>query len=634
MFDFIRQHNKLMMGLLFLLVIPSFVLFGMGSNPFSEGSAKVATVNGEAITQAEWDFAHQQQVDQARNANPNLDLSLFDTPLMKQRTLDSLVRDRVLAAAAQDEHLHVSDARLAEVLAQDPSIASLRDADGRLDVEGYQRLLALQGLTPEGFEARVRANLSVQQVLTGVADSELFDRAQVNASMAAFLERRQVRVQMYEPQKFAQDITPSEADLQSYYQAHLANYQVPESVDIEYLVLDLEGVKKNVTVSEEDLHTYYEQNAASFGQAELRGARHILIAAPSDAPAAEREQAKAKATDLLAQLREDPDRFEALAKEFSDDDVSAPNGGDLGTFAQGQGIDPVISEETYKLDAEGDVSEVVETEFGYHLIQLSELKPAQVPAFDDLRAELEDQLRTQLAQAEFSELGERFSNGVYEQSDSLQPVADSLRLEIQRADGVTRDVAPGASGVLATPKFLSALFGSDALNHQRNTEAVTAEGGQLVSGRVVKHTPAHARTLDEVMDTVRTAYLAEKGAEAARQAGVAELKAWQAKPDSASAMPEAVEMSRQEPQGHSSAVLEAVMRVDPSKLPQFVGVDLGSQGYAIAQVEKVLDEAAPSDEEQAQMQASYAQLWQAAEIGSYYDFLKARYKVKVLVAAP
>lgn len=634
MFDIIRRNNKFMMGLLFVLIIPSFVLFGMGNNPFSEGSAKVASVNGKGITQSEWDFFHQQEVDQARNANPNLDLSLFDTPAMKQRTLDNLVRDRVLAAAAQDEYLSVSDARLADVLAQDPSIAALRDAEGRLDVAAYQRLLALQGLTPEGFEARVRSNLSLQQVLAGVADSELFSQVQVDASMAAFLERRQVRVLRFDPQEHAEQLDPSESELQAHYQSHLASYQVPESVDIEYIVLDLDGVKKNMVVSEDELRTYYEQNAPSLGTPEQRRARHILIAADADAPESERAAARARAEGLLDQLRDDPDRFETLAREHSDDDVSAPSGGDLGLFAEDRGLDPAISAATFKLAAEGDVSEVVETDFGYHLIQLAELKPAQVPSFDELRPELEDQLRTQMAQTEFSELGERFTNGVYEQSDSLQPVADALQLEIQRAERLTREPAADASGVLASSKFLNALFGSDALQHQRNTEAVDVEGGQLVSGRVIRHIPAHARAYEEVVDEVRQTYLAEKGAEAARVEGQGRLKQWQAKPDSASDLPDAVVVSRQDPQDVPDAVVEAVLRADPARLPQFVGVDLGAQGYAIAQVEQVLEPQEQSPEQQSQNLASYAQLWQTAEIGSYYEFLKDRYKAKVLVQQP
>lgn len=634
MFDIIRRNNKVMMGLLFLLVIPSFVLFGMGNNPLSEGSQNVAKVNGQGITQSEWDMAHQIEVDQLRNANPGLDLSLLDTPAMKYRSLERLVQQRVLAAAARNEHLTVADARLAAVLAADPNIAALRDAEGRLDVEGYRRLLALQGLTPEGFEARLRSDLSLQQVLSGVADTELFDPVQVDAAMAPVLERRQVRVLRFQPDEYAARLEPDEAQLQAYYQAHLNDYQVPESVDIEYVVLDLDGVKKNVAVSEAELRTYHEQNAASLGEPEQRRAGHILIAAAADEPQEQRAAARERADQLLQQLRADPERFAELAREHSDDDISAASGGDLGFFRREQGIDPVISEATYGLAAEGDISEVVETEFGYHLIRLSELKPAQVPDFEELRPQLEDQLRTQLAQAEFSELAETFSNSVYEQSDSLEPVAQRLGLEIRQASQVQRDPLPDASGALASSKFLSALFGSDALTHKRNTEAVELEGSQLVSGRVLTHTPAHAQPFAEAESAVRQAYLADEGARAARAEGEQMLKAWTAQPDQATDLPEPVTLSRIQLENQPEAVLDAVMRVDAGSLPRFVGVDLGPQGYAIAQVEKVLEPAEQTSEEQSQLQAQYARLWTQVETGGYYDYLKARYKVKMLVDTP
>jgi peptidyl-prolyl cis-trans isomerase D len=173
-------------------------------------------------------------------------------------------------------------------------------------MEGYKRLLAAQGLTPEGFEARMRSDLSMQQVLAGIANSELVSQANVDAAMNAFLERREVRVLRLAPKDFTAKVNPTEADLQGYYKTHEMQYQVPESVNIEYTVLDLDSVKKAVNVSEQDLRTYYEQNAATLGSPEERRASHILVAAPKDAPAAEREKAKAKAEALLAELRAAP----------------------------------------------------------------------------------------------------------------------------------------------------------------------------------------------------------------------------------------------------------------------------------------------------------------------------------------
>ncbi|HMN21057.1 MAG TPA: SurA N-terminal domain-containing protein [Ottowia sp.] len=634
MFDAIRQHNKIMMWILFLLVFPSFVFFGIeGYGRFNEGASKVAEVGGSAITQTDWDNAHRQDVDQARTANPNVDLNLLDSPAMKYASLERLVRDRVLALAAQQEHLLVSDARLAGALQADPSIAALRDAEGRLDMEGYKRLLATQGLTPEGFEERLRANLSVQQVLGGIADSDIVAQAQVDATMGAFLERREVQVVPFTPAAHVADLKPSAQELQAYYQAHLAQYEEPESARVEYIVLDLDSVKNSITVSDAELKTYYEQNAATLGTPEERRASHILIVAPRDEPPAEREKARATAEQLLQQVRADPARFAEVARKSSQDEISAASGGDLGFFQLARGTDPAIAQATFKLAKVGDISDLVESDFGYHIIELTAIKPAQVPPFDELRARLSDQLRTQQAQARFSEMAEAFTNGVYEQSDSLKPVAEQLHLTIHTAE-VTRTPAPGASGALASAKFLNALFSGDVVNNKMNTEATEVGANQLAAGRVLEHTAAHARPFEQVEDEVRDAWLQERGAQAARAAGEARLKAWQADPASATDLPATITISRDDPRQQPQAVVEAVLRVDPDKLPAFVGVDLGAQGYAIARVDKVLPPALRAPAESAQLRASYAQLWNSTEVRSYYDLLKARYKAKILVPRP
>lgn len=634
MFDAIRQHNKIMMWILFLLVFPSFVFFGIeGYGRFNEGASKVAEVGGQAITQTDWENAHRVEVDQARSANPALDLGLLDAPVVRYASLERLVRDRVLALAAQDEHLFASDARLASALQQDPSIAALRGSDGRLDMEAYKRLLATQGLTPEGYEERMRANLSIQQVLGGIAVSEIVSQSQVDAAMNAFLERREVRLLPLAPADYEKNLEPSADELKAYYQEHLASYQEPESAHIEYIVLDLDSVKNSIAVSDDELRTYYEQNAATLGAPEQRRASHIMIVAPRDEPAAEREQAREKAEQLLQQVRADPASFADVARQSSQDDVSAPSGGDLGFFQLARGTDPAVAQATFALAKTGDISDLVESDFGYHIIQLTDIKPAEVPPFEELRDQLADQLRTQQAQARFSEMAENFTNGVYEQSDSLKPVAEQLHLTIHTAD-VTRTPAPDASGALASTRFLNALFSNDVMNNKLNTEATEVGSNQLASGRMLEHRPAHARPFEQVEAEVRSTWLNERGAKAAREDGETRLKAWKADPASATDLPEAVTISRDEPHGQPAAVVEAVLRADPNQLPQFVGIDLGDNGYTLARVDKVLPPATRQPQEIAQIRAGYAQLWNNAEIQSYYDELKKRYKARILVRQP
>lgn len=631
----IRQRVIKIFGLsLVFLASLGFVFLGMGDLQFGSRSAKVAQVDGHAIDQTAWDNAHRQDMDRMLAANPNLSLAVLDSPAMKYASLQRLVRDDVLAAAARHGNLLVSDAELAAALQQNPTIAALRSPDGQIDMKKYTQLLSAQGLTPQGFEAGLRADLERQQVLGGVQSTELASTAQIDASMDALRERREAQIVPFLTKDYAAKVDPTERQLTDYYKAHLSLYQAPETVDIQYIVLDVNSLKKAVQVNDEDLRKYYEQNAAALGTPEERQASHILVAVPKGATEAQRDAAKAKAEKLLEDVRAHPDQFAAIARKSSEDPASAPEGGNLGFFTADKGMDPAIAKAAFELKKVGDISGLVKSEFGYHIIELTAIKPSKVPPFDQVRAKLEDQLRTQEAQQKFAEVADEFKNGVYEQADSLKPTADKLGLTIESAKGVTQTPAPGAQGALANPKFLDALFSADVLGNKHNTEAIEIGANALASGHVTQHTAAHAKSYDEVKATVREQYVDDQGAQMAREAGEKQLKAWTDKPDSATGLPPSVTLSRQDTHGEPAAVIEAVMRADPGKLPAFVGVDLGAGGYSIARVDKVLQPATPSTGEAQENHLLYNQLWSAAETQSLYDYLQARYKAKILVPLP
>ena len=249
MFDFVRKHTRVMQFLLFLLIFPSFVLFGLeGYNRFREGGATVATVDGHDITQADWDAAHRSQVERMRSSMPNVDVKLFDTPEAKYSTLERMVRDRLLQVAASKLRLGASDARLAAELQQNPTIAALRRADGTLDMERYRQLLATQGMSPESFEAQVRGDLASRQVMSGVGVTSFSANALADVTLNAFYEQRQVQVAKFAPADFVSQIKPSDEDLETYYKANADKFQSAERADIEYVVLDLAAVQKGIVV--------------------------------------------------------------------------------------------------------------------------------------------------------------------------------------------------------------------------------------------------------------------------------------------------------------------------------------------------------------------------------------------------
>lgn len=624
MFDFVRKHNRLFQLMLLILILPAFVLVGVeGYSRFMDGSnAGVATVEGRKITQSEWDAAHRNQVDRLRAQMPNLDMKLVDTPEVRRESLDQLVRERVLLAAANGQHLNISDERLQQLFRTDPQFAFLRNPDGTVN----KNLLLAQGMSSEMFVQRLRQDLTLRQVMLGVAGTAVAGKANAGVAFDALLQQREVQLQRFEAKDFLAQIKPSDAELETFYKdaANNARFKLPETAQIEYLVLDLESLKSGVTVSEDELKKYYEENQSRYTVAEERRASHILIKADKDTPAAERAKAKARAEELLAQARKNPAGFAELARKNSQDEGSATRGGDLDFFPRGAMVKP-FEDAAYALK-QGEISNVVESGFGYHVIQLTGVRGGDKKSFESVRADLEQEVRRQLAQKRYTELAEQFSNMVYEQSDSLKPAADKFKLAVQTAV-VQRQPAPGAAGPLASAKLLEAVFGNEALRNKRNTEAVETGPSQLAAARVVEHKPARLPELADVKAEVRAQLMNKLAAEAAAKQGKERLAALQKSGEAAGLEPAQL-ISRARPANLPPKVLTELLRADVSKLPAYVGVDSGEGVYVLARINKLLPrDPAVIDEQRASQQ--YAQAWAAAESQAYYNALKTHYKVKI-----
>lgn len=633
MFDTIRNHKKYLMGFLMILIIPSFVLFGIeGYTRFDAEGEAVATVNGEDITQVEWDQAHQVETQRLREAMPTLDARLLESDEARYATLERLVRERVLATAAQKFNLFTSDQRLARELQQNEAIARLRKPDGTLDVEAYRALVARQGMTPEMFEARVRADLSQRQVSQAITGSGFAPAGLANVSLNAFFERREVQVARFNATDFAASVKPTDAEIEAFYNANGPLFQAPEQADIEYLVLDANALQATLALNEADVRAYYDQNAGRLAGSEERRASHILRTVPAGASAADKDAVRSKAAALLAQVRKNPAGFAEVAKAESQDPGSAVNGGDLDFFSRGAMVKP-FEDVVYSL-AKGGISDLVETEFGFHIIQLTDIKTPPQRSFESMKPEIEAELKQQQAQRQFAEAAETFSNTVYEQADSLKPAADRLKLQIRTAQGVQRLPQTGTTGVLANERLLAAVFAPDAVDQKRNTEAIETGSNQLVSARVVKHSPARTRPLDEVRQAVRARLVAQRSVELAREEGAKQLAAWKAG-GAASGLSAVRTVSRENPQDLAQPVLLSALSADPKNLPAWVGVPIEGQGYAVVKVEKVLPRTPREAQAQQQQEVQqYSQWWATAESLAYYETLKERFKARILVDEP
>jgi len=386
-----------------------------------------------------------------------------------------------------------------------------------------------------------------------------------------------------------------------------------------------------VSFSEDDLRKYYDENASRYGVAEERRASHILITAAKGAAPAERAKAKARAEELLAQVRKNPSSFADVARKNSQDEGTAANGGDVDFFIRG-GLPAKQMEDAAYAMKQGEISNVVESDFGYHVIELTGIRGGDKKPFESVRADIEAEVLKQLAQKRFAELAEQFTNTVYEQSDSLQPAADKLKLVIQTAT-VQRKAAPTAVGPLASAKLLDAVFGNEALRNKRNTEAVETAPSEMAAARVVKYNPALLQALADVKPQVREKLVRKLATAEAIKAGQARVLALQKSPGDTAGLAEPELVSRAQPRELSRKVLEAVLAADAAKLPAVVGVDVSEGGFVVARIDKVVPRD-PSVIDTKRLAQQYAQAWSNAETQAYYNALKTQVKAVIKVALP
>ena len=626
MFEFVRRHTKLMQLMLFVLIVPSFVLFGIdGYTRLSDGGATVAEFAGQTIKQAQWDDAHRRQIDFLRSQQPDFDLGLLDSPQAKYATLERLLQDRLIETAQRDLRVEISDQRLSKVLQQDPSIKALRKPDGSLDLDQYRQVAAAQGFTPEGLEANLRLNLARRQVLSAITDTGVLPEVISNIALAAFFEGREVAIAHFKPEAHLAAIKPSPEDLKAHLQKYPSRYQSPPTADIEYVVLDMSAVERDIVLSESDLRTYFQQNQESLAAKEERRASHILIRVGKDH--LDRDQALAKAQSVLEQIRKAPKDFAELARVHSLDPGSANQGGDLDFFNRGAMVKP-FEDAVFKMSV-GDISEPIETEFGFHIIKLTDIRKPKAQTFEQARPELETELMRQQARLKYAQAAEKFSNLVYEQPDSLQPAADGLNLKILSASGVSPETQLKAPW--ANPKALAAIFSADAIERKHNTQAIEIGPNLLLSARVVQHAPGRALTPDEVGAQLSRDWLQEKTTELAQQKGRETLKQWQEQPATATFKP-AITITRDKPGDIPPDIIAAAFKAPADTLPAMVGVDLKAQGYAIVKVNKIM--AATELEQRKNEREFLAKLNATFQTQAYQQYLKDRLKARILAEKP
>ncbi len=612
---------------LMLLIVPSFALVGIsGYKSFGDDANTIAKVGNQSITQQELESAQRQQLERYRQMmGAQFDPKMFDTPQAKQGILDNLIAERAVSAEVAHSHLTISDAVLQREIRQIPGLLM---ADGKFDFERYKMLLAAQGLTPEMYDARLRQDMAMQQVSGAIQGSAFAPRAVAKHLSDIRDQEREVQELVLPAAEYLPQVKVTDAMIKAFYDKNSKFFIVPEQAKIEYVVFDSAAVANQVSVSDADVAAYYAQNQKRFTSDEVRRVSHILIAVKKDASAADKAAAKAKAEALLAQVRKAPGDFAKIAKAQSQDPASAELGGDLDVIEKGALPKPV-EDAAYKLK-KGEISDLVASDFGFHILTVTALTPSSVKSLDDVKGVIAADLKKQISAKKYSELAELFTNTVYEQADSLKPVADKLKLKIESVANLARTPSPAlASAPYNNAKFLKAIFADETLKNKRNTEAIEVAPNTLIAGRLLEFKPASKRPLAEVESTIRQRVAQEEALKLADGAGRSKMAAFKAS-GAATGFGASKLVSRGNALGLNAVALAEVMKADVSRLPAYVGVDLPGQGFALYRIAKVQQPAQPDVARRTAEQEQIGNVVAQQELFGYVEVLKSKEKVKII----
>lgn len=623
MFDAVRNNKRIVQIFLGLITLP-FAFWGVDSYVRNSGAGRdMASVGGTKISVPEFEMAFRERQDQLRQSmGENFSPEAMNSPEVRLGILNSLIDKRLLMLEADKKRLVTSDGMLRDVIRAIPGLQE----DGKFSMERYESALRSKGMSQPQFEARLRQDLTLQQLLGSVSETAFVSATQTDALLRLQLEERQFNEYRIASEQYADKVKVETAEVQKYYDENKTQFEVAEQVKAEYVVLSLDALLSQVTVSDAEVKTWYDSHKDRYEVPEERRASHILVLIKPDA---DKEKAKEKAEEVLAEVQKSPAKFAELAKKYSEDPGSAEKGGDLGFFARGMMVKP-FEEEVFK-QKEGDISGLVESEFGYHIIKLTGTKAAKLRPIEDVKAEIEGELKRQAASRKFAEAAEGFNNLVYEQSDSLQPAADQFKLKIEKTDWVPKNPDSKSAaqiGQLANPKILTALFSEDAIKNKRNTEAVEVAPNTLLAARVVEHVPASVKPFESVKGEVETLLKTQKQAAMAKEAGEQKLAELKKGDKDALTWTAAKTMTRQQAMAMPIPALQAIFKADVQKLPAYVGAELGGS-YMIYKIVKVAQPEKLEDATRKAIRDEYTTIVSQQDVAAYLSSLRQRYKIEV-----
>ena len=604
--------------ILALILVP-FALFGIDSYLNQAGNnLSIAKVNGYKIALPEYNRAIENVRNRIMSEGKKVDPAMFDSFEFKESVIDGLITKQLLNNDIKKSRFRITDQQLSQYIIGMPEFQK----DGKFSQEIYDKVLQNNQLTPKKFEESIRNDLLIQQVRDGLQKLTFIPPNNLAETLKATSQQREISIAEFKTKEYMTKANIAEKDMQAFYDQNKSKFLAPEQVKAEFVVFSLANILPTINVTEDEIKSFYKANADKYQNQQQREASHILIAASKNAPPAEKAKAKAKAENVLNQIRKNPKQFEELATKYSQDPESAKKGGDLGSFGRGMMVKP-FDDAVFSMKV-NEISNIVESDFGYHIIKLTKII-GEGGGFDAMRPQIKAELIYQKGQEKFAALAEEFSNKVYEQSSSLDAVSKRFNLHIQKTDWISRN---DSDKFFKNEALMSALYSKESIKDHRNTEAIEVTPNNLISARVVDYKAQSTKPFADVRKNIEDYLKFESAKKMVASEGDVALKSLTDASRKIEWQP-ATLVDRKNTKGLSDAVVNHAYKMPTDKLPSYSGFIDGNNGYVIVKVNKVSFPNDSNEENKQAFASDYSEALSAEYLSAYLKGLKAKASVSV-----
>jgi len=611
-------QTKAAQVILALILIP-FALFGIDSYLNQAGNnLSIAKVNGYKIALPEYNRAIENVRNRMMSEGKKVDPAMFDSFEFRESVVDGLISKQLVNNDIKKSKFKITDQQLSQYIIGMPEFQK----EGKFSQELYDKVLQNNQLTPKKFEESIRNDLLIQQVRDGLQKLTFIPPNNLAETLKATSQQREISVAEFKTKEYMAKANIAEKDIQAFYDQNKSKFLAPEQVKAEFVVFSLANILPTINVTDDEIKAFYKTNSDKYQNQQQREASHILIAASKNAAPAEKAKAKAKAEDLLSQIRKNPKQFEELATKYSQDPESAKKGGELGAFGRGMMVKP-FDDAVFSMKV-NEISNIVESDFGYHIIKLTKII-GEGGGFDAMKPQIKAELIYQKGQEKFAALAEEFSNKVYEQSSSLDAVSKKFNLPIQKTDWIGRN---DSDKFFKNETLMNALYSKESIKDHRNTEAIEVTPNNLISARVVDYKAQSTKPFADVKKNIEDYLKFEAAKKTVASEGEAALKTISDTSRKIDWQP-AVLVDRKNTKGLSEAVINHAYKMPTDKLPSYSGFVDGNNGYVIVKVNKVAFPNDNNEENKKTFASDYSEALTAEYLSAYLKGLKSKASVSV-----